>query len=99
MITRFCAVLVLMAVGTLHAQLMSFQSQSAVAAKPTQNTSAPVPAPASGAATPRLSMTPALQTTGKPVLRVNGVEMTDRDLLREMCVRVPDASQHNGFPK
>jgi parvulin-like peptidyl-prolyl isomerase len=37
--------------------------------------------------------------TGKPVVRVNGVVMTDRDLLREMYSIFPYARQHNGFPK
>ena len=42
---------------------------------------------------------PALTVTGKPVARVNGVVMTDRDLLREMYTIFPYARQHNGFPK
>jgi parvulin-like peptidyl-prolyl isomerase len=37
--------------------------------------------------------------TGKPVARVNGVVLTDRDLLREMYSIFPYARQHNGFPK
>ncbi len=37
--------------------------------------------------------------TGKPVARVNGVVLTDRDLLREMYAIFPYARQHNGFPK
>ncbi len=38
--------------------------------------------------------------TGKPVARVNGVALTDRDLLREMFTIFPYAKQHNGgFPK
>ena len=36
---------------------------------------------------------------GKPVAKVNGVILTDRDLLREMLLIFPYASQHNGFPK
>jgi parvulin-like peptidyl-prolyl isomerase len=35
----------------------------------------------------------------KPVARVNGVVLTDRDLLREMYTIFPYAKQHNGFPK
>ena len=35
----------------------------------------------------------------KPVARVNGVVLTDRDLLREMYAIFPYAKQHNGFPK
>jgi parvulin-like peptidyl-prolyl isomerase len=44
-------------------------------------------------------LSPAPAATGKPVARVNGVVMTDRDLLREMYTIFPYARQHNGFPK
>jgi peptidyl-prolyl cis-trans isomerase C len=40
-----------------------------------------------------------LQVSDKPVARVNGVIVTDRDLLREMYAIFPYAQQHNGFPK
>jgi hypothetical protein len=36
---------------------------------------------------------------GRPVARVNGVMLTDRDLLREMLTIFPYARVHNGFPK
>jgi parvulin-like peptidyl-prolyl isomerase len=39
------------------------------------------------------------QVSDKPVARVNGTALTDRDLLREMLQIFPYASQHNGFPK
>lgn len=43
---------------------------------------------------------PPLQATGKPVARVNGAVLTDRDLLREMYTIFPYARQHSGgFPK
>ena len=42
---------------------------------------------------------PPMQVTGKPVAKVNGVVLTDRDLLREMYAIFPYARQHNGFPK
>jgi len=38
----------------------------------------------------------ATQTTGKPVARVNGTVLTDRDLQREMYTLFPYAAQHNG---
>src|SRR5277367_5326006 len=38
----------------------------------------------------------ALQPTGKPVARVNGAVLTDRDLQREMYTLFPYARQHNG---
>src|SRR5215471_13716246 len=38
--------------------------------------------------------------TGKPVARINGTVLTDRDLLREMMTIFPYASQHGGkFPQ
>jgi parvulin-like peptidyl-prolyl isomerase len=41
-----------------------------------------------------------VQVTGRPVVNVNGVLLTDRDLLREMYQMFPYARQHNnGFPK
>jgi len=40
------------------------------------------------------------QPVGRPVARVNGSVLTDRDLLREMYTIFPYARQHNGsFPK
>jgi parvulin-like peptidyl-prolyl isomerase len=39
------------------------------------------------------------QVSDKPVARVNGSVLTDRDLLREMYTIFPYAKQHNGFPK
>lgn len=51
-----------------------------------------------------VTKTPAAQTSpfqvsDKPVARINGVALTDRDLLREMLEIFPYAGQHNGFPK
>ncbi|UWZ85432.1 peptidylprolyl isomerase [Occallatibacter riparius] len=40
-----------------------------------------------------------LQASGKPVVRVNGVELTDVDLVREEYAIFPYAKQHNGIPK
>ncbi len=37
-----------------------------------------------------------LQAVGKPVARVNGAELTDRDLLNTMYAMFPWARQHNG---
>jgi hypothetical protein len=42
---------------------------------------------------------PSMQVSDKPVVRINGTELTDRDLLREMLAIFPYARQHNGFPK
>jgi parvulin-like peptidyl-prolyl isomerase len=46
-----------------------------------------------------LSTVNTMQVTGKPVARVNGAVLNDRDLLREMLVIFPYARTHNGFPK
>jgi len=40
-----------------------------------------------------------MQVTGKPVARVNGAVLTDRDLVREMMTIFPYSRTHNGFPK
>ena len=40
-----------------------------------------------------------MEVTGKPVVRINGVVLTDRDLLREMLAMFPYARVHSGFPK
>lgn len=46
-----------------------------------------------------VNMAPAMAVTGKPVAKVNGVVITDKELLREMYTIFPYAKQHNGFPK
>ncbi len=56
------------------------------------------PAPAPGASTAAVS-TASLQVSGKPVVRINGTALTDRDLLREMFAIFPYAKVHSGFPK
>src|SRR6266567_4531941 len=45
------------------------------------------------------AQTSPLQVSDRPVARVNGAVLTDRDLLREMYAIFPYAQQHNGFPK
>ena len=45
------------------------------------------------------STTSPMQISDKPVARVNGAVLTDRDLLREMLTIFPYARQHNGFPR
>jgi hypothetical protein len=44
----------------------------------------------------KLQPGPTVQPMGKPVARVNGAVLTDRDLLREMYSMFPYARQHNG---
>jgi hypothetical protein len=45
------------------------------------------------------SATTTFQPVGRPLVRVNGAVLTDRDLLREMLAIFPYARIHNGFPK
>jgi peptidyl-prolyl cis-trans isomerase SurA len=54
---------------------------------------------ATGAAKQALPSRSPFDVSDKPVARVNGAVLTDRDLLREMLQIFPYASQHNGFPK
>lgn len=55
-------------------------------------------APTAIANTPSAQTSP-LPVSDKPVARVNGAVLTDRDLLREMYTIFPYAQQHNGFPE
>jgi parvulin-like peptidyl-prolyl isomerase len=55
-----------------------------------------------GAAIPTANAAPtdsAFQVSDKPVAKVNGALLTDRDLLREMLQIFPYATTHGGFPK
>ena len=84
----------------LGAALASAQVASHAPTMPV--TTAPVTTPVStgahgGAASP--VSTASMQVSGKPVARVNGSVLTDRDLLREMFAMFPYARVHNGFPK
>ena len=76
--------------------LVVFALLLAVAASASAQVSSHSPTGATKSATPPAS---AFQVSDKPVARVNGAVLTDRDLLREMLQIFPYASQHNGFPK
>jgi parvulin-like peptidyl-prolyl isomerase len=58
------------------------------------SSAAPAAAPTASA-----TLSPVQPVTNRPVVRINGTELTDRDLLREMLIIFPYARQHNGFPK
>jgi parvulin-like peptidyl-prolyl isomerase len=45
------------------------------------------------------TIAPPMTISGKTVALVNGTQLIDRDLLREMYTLFPYAQQHNGFPK
>ncbi len=77
--------------------LMLALSFSAVSAQVASH--APTGVATAGANTAAAQASP-LQPSDKPVARVNGAVLTDRDLLREMYAIFPYAQQHNGgFPK
>lgn len=79
---------------------MKLRLNSAMLLALTMVTSAQVAShsPSAESALPPARMT-TLQVTGKAVARVNGAELTDRDLAREMFAIFPYAKQHNGFPE
>ena len=54
---------------------------------------------AAEAATPQAAGSSLLRPTGKPVARVNGTVLTDRDLMHEMFTIFPYGQLHNGIPK
>ncbi len=56
-------------------------------------------APTGAMATASAAPVSPVQISDKPVARVNGAVLTDRDLVREMFAIFPYAKQHNGFPK
>ncbi|HEY2120867.1 MAG TPA: peptidylprolyl isomerase [Candidatus Acidoferrum sp.] len=64
----------------------------------TASVSAQVSSHASTGAAKPAAISP-FQISDKPVARVNGAVLTDRDLLREMLQIFPYAGQHNGFPQ
>jgi len=79
-----CALLAVTFIGA-RAQVASHSSTTGAKA-------APAKAPAQQSVSPQVS--------DKPVAKVNGSVLTDRDLLREMYAIFPYAQQHNGgFPK
>lgn len=87
----FCAALIVITgMASAGAQVASHAS-TMPGAKATSSATAPV--------TKTVTMAPAMQATGKAVAKVNGVVITDKELLREMYTIFPYAKQHNGFPK
>ncbi len=83
--------LAVVAVSPLFAQVASHQQMPILPA------ASGMPAAALPSASTNLS--PVKPVANKPVVRINGTELTDRDLLREMMTIFPYARQHNGFPK
>ena len=76
------SVLLLATVSTASAQHLATSHASTAPARPAGPTMATI----------------ALHPVGKPVVRVNGTVLTDRDLVREEYMIFPYARQHNGLP-
>ena len=79
--------------------LVVFALLLGAAANATAQVSSHAPTAAKPAAAPAVSADSAFQVSDKPVARVNGATLTDRDLLREMLQIFPYANTHGGFPK
>ena len=82
--------------------LVVFALLLGAAANASSQVSSHAPTGAAKPATPATPLAPtdsAFQVSDKPVARVNGATLTDRDLLREMLQIFPYASTHGGFPK
>ncbi len=86
--------IVALAISPARAQVASHEP---TAVKPMVASNAAPAAPAMPAASANLA--PMMAVANQPVVRINGTELTDRDLLREMLIIFPYARQHNGFPK
>jgi parvulin-like peptidyl-prolyl isomerase len=78
----------LMIGGAVLASVLTSGAQVVASHAPTVARNAAVTAPA-----------PAALVPGKPVARVNGAVLTDRDLMREIQAIFPYAQMHNGIPK
>ena len=94
--------MVMLGLGTAGAQLVSSHSPTAAsttAGNPTTSHSAAPHMTRTAASGNTAKMAPPMEVTGKVVARVNGAELIDRDLAREMVTLFPYAQQHNGFPK
>jgi parvulin-like peptidyl-prolyl isomerase len=91
------ALVTILAVSPVLAQVASHQQTAITPGGQTAMAASGMPGAASSGAS--ANMTPPMAVTNKPVVRINGTELTDRDLLREMMTIFPYARQHNGFPK
>ncbi len=83
----------------ISALLLATLSLSVTAASAQIASHAPTAVAKSTAPPMAPAQVPPPQVSDKPVARVNGAVLTDRDLLREMYAIFPYAQQHNGFPK
>ena len=79
--------------------LVVFALLLGAAANASSQVSSHAPTGAAKPAAPAATTDSAFQVSDKPVARVNGAILTDRDLLREMIQIFPYANTHGGFPK
>ncbi len=86
--------------AALSSMLMSAQVASHAPTAAAGNMPATMPVSGGHGSMPAANLsTASMEVTGKPVARINGSVLTDRDLLREMLAMFPYARVHNGFPK
>src|ERR1035438_8853920 len=88
------ATFTVLAIDASAQMVASHAPTSAAAAAPS-----PTSFPAASKAVNSGADASSLIVTGKAVVKVNGSELTDRDLLREMLALFPYAKLHGGFPK
>jgi parvulin-like peptidyl-prolyl isomerase len=93
---RFVFLTALLSAALASAQVASHAPSMPVTTAPATT---PVSTGAHGGTAASPVSTASMQVSGKPVARVNGSVLTDRDLLREMLAMFPYARVHNGFPK
>jgi len=86
-------------VAVLIMAAVSVSAQMVASHAPTTAAPAPMSFPEAAKAVKSGADKSLLQVTDKPVVKVNGAVLTDRDLLREMFALFPYAKQHGGFPK
>src|SRR6266480_1307882 len=85
--------------NTIISSLILLGSVSTVIAQASSHKSSAAPQQSNAMQSDATMALTHIEATGKPVLRVNGQVLTDRDVLHEMYTLFPYASQHNGFPK
>jgi hypothetical protein len=81
--------------ATFALPLLALSAAGAQVASHAPTVFSPTPAQSAQPAAQMVALAP----VGKPVVRVNGSVLTDRDLVREEYSIFPYARQHNGLPK
>ena len=84
--------------GMLTAQVVPMASHATSAPLPSHASAMPAASMGTSAGSALTPMTQA-QMASKVAIRVNGTELSELDVRREMVTIFPYAVQHNGFPK